>query len=210
MKLTIFGATGGTGKHLAQKALEHGHEVVAYARTPSKLNIQHHNLVIMRGDILDKEQVARAVEGADGVINAIGPNPNSPDDLMENAAKNIVSAMKTHGVARLIWSTGAGVRAPQDEPTLIHKAFGFLLKLISPKVLENSKKGVEVIRNSDLKWTIARAPMLTDEPQTGGYYAGYVGPDLGRALSRQNYAKFMLDLVESDDWVREMPAASDK
>lgn len=210
MKITIFGATGGTGKHLVQKALQRGHEVVAYARTPDKLDIQHNKLRIVEGGIQDREQVAHAVEGADGVISAIGPSPSSPDDLMEIAAKNIVFAMKTHNVERLIWSTGAGVRAPQDEPTLMHKAFGFLLKLISPKILENSQKGAELIRNNDLKWTIARAPMLTDEKPTGEFYVGYVGAKLGRALSRENYAKFMLDLVESDDWVREMPAVSDK
>jgi putative NADH-flavin reductase len=210
MKLTIFGSTGGTGNLLVQKALQRGHAVVAYARNPSKLEIQHDQLSVVTGDIQDKDRVADAIEGADGVINVIGPTPNSPDDLMEIAAKNIVSGMRTHGVERLIWSTGAGIRASQDDPTLMHKAFGFLLKLISPKVLENSKKGVEVIQNSDLKWTFARAPMLTDEVQTGNYYVGYVGSELGRALSRENYANFMLDLVEGDDWVNEMPAASDK
>ena len=210
MKLTIFGATGGTGKQLVQRALQRGHVVVAYARTPSKLNIQHQNLQIVEGDIRDGEQVARAIEGVDGVISALGPGPNSPDDLMERAAENIVSGMKKHGVERLIWSTGAGVRVPQDEPTLMHKAFNFLLKLISPKVLENAMKGVELVQNSDLKWTIARAPMLTDEAQPSNYYIGYVGPELGRGLSRVNYARFMLDLVEGGDWVREMPAASDK
>ena len=210
MKLTIFGATGGTGKYLVRLALEHDHEVVAFTRTPSKLNIQHHNLRMVEGDIQDKEQVTRAIEGADGVISAIGPSPNSPDDLMERAARNILSGMRTHGVKRLIWSTGAGVRAPQDEPTLMHKAFGVLLMLISPKVLENSEKGAQVVQNSDLHWTIARAPMLTDEDKPGNYYVGYVGSELGRALSRVNYARFMLDLVEGEEWVREMPAASDR
>ncbi len=210
MKITIFGATGGTGTHLVQQALQRGHQVVAYARTPSKLAIKHHNLRIVEGDIQDKDRVADAIEGADGVINAIGPTPNSPDDLMETAAQNILQGMKTHAVDRLIWSTGAGVRSPQDEPTLMHKAFGLLLKVISPKVLENSRKGVELIQDSDLKWTIARAPMLTDESEPGNYYVGYVGSELGRALSRENYAKFMLDLVESDDWIQEMPAASNK
>ena len=37
MKLTIFGATGGTGKQLVEQALVAGHEVVVYVRNPSKL-----------------------------------------------------------------------------------------------------------------------------------------------------------------------------
>ena len=210
MKLSIFGGTGKTGQHLVRKALERGHEVIALARTPSKLTIQHQDLTVVEGDVRNPETVDFVIQNADGVINAIGPTPNSPDDLMEKAAENIVSAMKEHGVERLIWSTGAGVKAPQDEPTFMHKAITFLLKLVSSDVLENSLRGAEIVQNSDLKWTIARAPMLTDEPGSGNFYVGFVSSEMGRALSRENFADFMLDLVEGDDWVHEMPASSDK
>lgn len=210
MKITIFGSTGGTGQHLVRKALERGHEVIAFARTPSKLEVQHSDLSIIEGDIRNPEQVSFAVRDANAVINAIGPTPKSPNNLMEKAAENIVSGMQEFGVKRLIWSTGAGVEAPQDEPTLMHKAISFLLKLVSKDVLENSLRGAEIVRNSDLEWTIARAPMLTNEERKGEYRASFVGSDFGRTLSRENYAEFMLDLAEGDEWNQQMPAASDK
>jgi len=210
MKLTIFGASGSTGKHLVRKALERGYEVVAYARTPSKLNIQHANLTIIQGDIREADKVSGAIKGSEGIINVIGPTPGSPDDLMHQAAQNIVSAMIIHGVQRLIWSTGAGVRAPQDNPTIMHKMINFLLKLLSPKVLENALKGAEVVKASGLDWTIARAPMLTDKSNTPNFHVSFVGPEMGRTLSRENFAKFMLELVEANDWVQKMPAVSDK
>ena len=210
MKLTIFGATGKTGQHLVRKALERGHEVIALARTPTKLTIQHEDLTIVQGDVRSDDVVAFAIQDADGVVSAIGPTPNSPSDLMEKAAENIIAGMKKHDVKRLVWSTGAGVEAPQDEPTFMHKAISFLLKLVSKDVLENSLRGAEIVQNSDLKWTIARAPMLTDERESGNFYIGYVGSEMGRALSRENFADFMLDLVEGDEWVFELPAASDR
>ena len=210
MKLTIFGAAGSTGKHLVRKALERGYEVVAYARTPAKLNIQHANLTIIQGDIREADKVSGAIKEADGVINVIGPTPGSPDYLMHQAAENIVTAMKAHEVQRLIWSTGAGVHAPQDEPTLMHKMINFLLKLLSPKVLENALKGAEVVKASGLDWTIARAPMLTDKPGNTNFHVSYVGPEMGRTLSRENFAEFMLEIVETNDWVQKMPAISDK
>lgn len=210
MKLAIFGATGKTGIHLVRKALERGHKVTALARTPSKMNIQHSDLTIIQGDVRDADVVSHVIEDADGVISAIGPTPNSPEDLMVRAAENIVSTMHKHGVDRLIWSTGAGVRAEEDQPTFMHKAINFALKTFAKSALENSLRGVEMVQNSDLEWTIARAPMLTDEPGSGNFYIGYVGSEMGRALSRENFADLMLDLVESDEWVQEMPAASDK
>ena len=209
VKITIFGSTGGTGQHLVRKALERGDEVIAFARTPSKLDIQHNNLTLIEGDAHDSEAVAFAIRDADAVISAIGPAPGAPEDLMQKAAENIISGMQKHGVKRLIWSTGAGVEAPEDEPTFMHKAISFLLKLISKDVLENSLRGAEIIQNSDLDWTIARAPMLTDEGRRQGYHASFVGSEMGRTLSRENYAEFMLDLAEGNSWVQQMPAASD-
>ncbi len=210
MKLTIFGATGGTGQHLVRKALARGHQVVAFARKPSKLDFQHSDLSLVEGDVRDPKQVAFAVRDADAVINAIGPTPGSPDDLMQKAAENIISGMNEHGAKRLIWSTGAGVETPEDQPTFMHKAISVLLKLVAKDVLENSSRGAEIVRESSLDWTIARAPMLTNEERKSGYQASFVGPELGRTLSRENYAEFMLDLAESDEWLQELPAASDQ
>ena len=210
MKISIFGSTGGTGQHIVRKALERGHEVVAFARTPSKLDIQHNNLSTIQGDVRDPEAVASAIDEADAVICAIGPTPGAPEDLMQKAAENILLGMQKHGVMRLIWSTGAGVEAPEDEPTFMHKAISLLLKLISKDVLKNRSRGAELVRNSDLEWTIARAPMLTDEAKGNSYLASFVGPGMGRTLSRENFAEFMLDLAESNDWMRQMPAASDQ
>ena len=183
--------------------------MVAFARMPEKLNVHHNNLSVLEGDVRDYEAVALAIQDADAVINTIGPHPGSLDDLMEKAAENIVSGMVKRNVKRLICSTGAGVEAPQDEPTFMHKAISSLLKLVSRDILENSLRGAEIVRESNLDWTIARAPMLTDEGRKNGYRISFVGLTLGRTLSRENFAEFMLDLAESGEWVGQMPAASD-
>lgn len=209
MQLTIFGASGKTGGHLIRKALERGHQVIAYVRTPSKIDLQHQNLTIVQGDVRAAETVSFAIKGSDGVITVISPTPDSPDDLMAQAARHILSGMQEHGVNRLIWSTGAGVRAAEDDPTLIHKAIEFLLKLAAKDVFENARRGVAVVKDSDLDWTIARAPMLTDEARKKDYRVSYVDSNMGRSLSRENFAAFMLDLVESDDYLHDMPAVSE-
>lgn len=49
MKLVVFGATGGTGIQIVEQALAAGHTVTAFLRTPSKLSIQHSNLVLFQG-----------------------------------------------------------------------------------------------------------------------------------------------------------------
>jgi uncharacterized protein YbjT (DUF2867 family) len=44
MKITVFGATGGTGRLLVEQVLASGYQVVAFARNPSKLNIKNEHL----------------------------------------------------------------------------------------------------------------------------------------------------------------------
>lgn len=53
MKVTIFGGTGATGQLVIQKALSAGHSVTAFARTPSKISIQHVNLIVIDGGLTE-------------------------------------------------------------------------------------------------------------------------------------------------------------
>lgn len=53
MKLVIFGATGTVGEQAVQQALEQGHAVTAFARNLTKLNIQHPQLRLAQGDVMD-------------------------------------------------------------------------------------------------------------------------------------------------------------
>jgi putative NADH-flavin reductase len=57
MKITVFGATGGTGKQLVEQAPGAEYEVVAYVRNPSKLNITHEHLTVVRVNCLTKRRL---------------------------------------------------------------------------------------------------------------------------------------------------------
>lgn len=210
MKLTVFGATGGTGRLIVQKALEAGYKVTAYARTPSKLDIKDEKLKIVQGELTELAAVASAIEGADAVLSGLGAVRGGSSEVMVPAAKSILAGMKKHNVKKLIWATGAGVPDSQDQPTFMNKVIGFLLKLTAKEVLEDSLAGVEMIKASDVDWVIARGPMLTDEPGSGNYRAGYVSKEMGRVLSRENFADFMLKQLESSEWLHKMPAISDE
>jgi putative NADH-flavin reductase len=210
MKLTIFGATGRTGQYLVEQALAAGHEVTAFVRSPEKLTIQDDNLTVYKGDVFNAEQVAGAIAGADAVLSVLGPVRGGPEGLMTASAANIIAGMKQHGVRRLVWSTGAGVNAPQDKPTLMQKLIGLALKVAAGSVMRDSAAGVALVQQSGLDWVIVRGPMLTDEGYNGRYQATFAGPEMNRTLARGNFAHFMLAQVDNDQWLHQMPAVSDK
>jgi putative NADH-flavin reductase len=208
MKILIFGATGGTGIEIVKQALEAGHEVTAFVRTPAKMTIQHSKLKLVTGDVMDAAAVETAVSGQDAVISALGPSRPPVPGMMETAAQNIVTAMKKVGIRRLISTTGAGVRHPQDQPKLIDHLMKGLLTLLAGHVLRDSAANVQVICASDLDWTIVRFPRLLDGPHSGKYHVGYLGKDSGSQLSRADGADFVLRELAQGKFIHQMPVIS--
>lgn len=208
MKLTIFGATGGTGQELVKQALAEGHTVTVYARTPAKLGITHERLKVVQGTMAEPDKISQAVAGAEVVLSALGPTSNTPARPLTQGMQHIIAAMKQHHVKRLIAATGAGVADPNDKPQLIGRLFGLALRLFARHVLADSQGMVAAIRNSDLDWTLARAPRLHDKPGSGQIKVGYAGQGPGTQLARADFARFMLDQLHTDTWLRKAPMLS--
>jgi putative NADH-flavin reductase len=171
-------------------ALAQGPTVTAFVRRPEAVTIQDPNLTVIQGDILDKEAVRKAVAGQDVVLSALGTR-NGPAVLPEGT-RNILEAMKEHGVRRSLWvsSFGAGDSIKQMSwlaQNLIVK--GFLRQTIQEKDAQE-----QVIRELGQDWIIARPGGLTDGPLTGKYRCMVdLHEKIGRpTISRADVADFLL------------------
>ena len=60
MKISVFGATGGTGNQVVTQALEAGHEVTIFVRNTSHLTIQNEKLTVVTGDVFDAQALGPA------------------------------------------------------------------------------------------------------------------------------------------------------
>jgi len=208
MKIVVFGASRGTGLHVVRQALEAGHHVRAFVRSPDKFDVKHENLTVFKGDSMDAVAVDNAIAGQDAVISALGPTRPAVPHMMETSAKNIIAGMKKQGVRRLISTTGAGVRQPEDRPKFIDHFMSFLLNLLAREVVLDSAANVRVIHSSDLEWTIVRFPRLMDGAHTGKFRVGYVGKDSSSRLSRADAADFILKELVEKKWVKKLPLVS--
>ncbi|NDJ55114.1 MAG: SDR family oxidoreductase [Chloroflexi bacterium] len=209
MNVTIFGATGRTGRHLVEQALAAGHQVTAFARSPSKLDdLKAQNLQIVQGTIEQPERVEEAVREADVVVSALGPTENKPTFTVTKGTQYILDAMKKHGVQRIIVSAGMGVPDPHDEPKFINHAINVILNLVSRHVVADMSQVVDTVRSSDVEWVVVRVPMLTDDPATGEIKVGYVGKGVGGRLSRADMAHFMLEQIDDPQYLQKAPAIS--
>jgi putative NADH-flavin reductase len=188
--------------------LDAGHEVVAFARTPSKLDVDDERLSIVQGDVRNAQAVAEAVGGADAVLSVLGPTRNTPAGAIRQGMEHVLEAMRTHGVQRLVAVVGAGVRDPQDRPGLLDKAIGALLRLTARDVYEEMVGVAEHVRGSGLEWTLVRVPVLTDAPGMGEVRVGYLGGEVGVRLSREDLVGFMLDQLEDETYLCQAPVIS--
>lgn len=204
MRITVFGATGRTGVPLVRQALDRGHEVVAFARSTGAIPVEDEALTVVEGDAYTGEGVEAAVEGADAVVSVLGQTDAGPDDLLTVAGDHVLAAMQAAGVERLVTLVGAGVREPGEDVPLSGRVMGAALKLLARDVLRDAEDHVRRVRETDLAWTVVRVPRLSDEAGTGEYRAGDLA--LGfESVARADVARFILDCLADELYVREMP-----
>lgn len=215
MRIAILGASGRTGAHVLKRALEAGHEVVAFARTPDKIGLRHERLFVRaldlaRGDAA--EILADGLAGARAVVSALGPDTKGKP-VMAAAAEATLAAARKAGTGRLVWMTGAGVKLEGDAPSLVRTVVRGIMSLAAGEVLRDSEAAARLIAGSDLDWTIVRAPMLNDDPPSGRLEASRT-PPRPAALSRDEIAGFLLDCAAggggagADRWSRAAPFLS--
>lgn len=209
MRVVVFGATGGTGKLLIQQAIANSYQVVAYARYPSKIDFKSEQLTIVKGELSDEKSIENAINGADAVISLLGPRGDSKHKPLTNGMKNIVKAMKTKSVRRLVASSTLSVRDPEDKPNFTVSLMVGIVKTTMHAAYDDIIEAAEVIRGSDLDWTIVRVATLNNKPKAGTVKVGYVGSgQVGLDISRADFADFMLKQVEDKRHIRQAPSIS--
>lgn len=207
--IALFGANGKTGKRVLTRALAAGHHVRALVRNPQAVEVTDERLTVLPGDVLDAEAVSRTVEGSDVVLSLFGQVKGSPKALQTDGTRNIVAAMKAHGVTRIVSLSGGGMRvAGKDKPKFADHVMKLLLKTMAGHVLADAENHAEVLKASGLDWTIVRGPRLLETPGTGSYRVGWVGVGTGMEISRDDLADFIMTQVEDRNFVHEMPFVS--
>lgn len=207
--IAVFGGTGRTGRHVIEQALAAGHDVRALARSASSMTSRDARLTVIEGDVLDAAAVGRVIEGSAAVISVFGQVKGSPPTLQTDGTRTITEAMARHGVRRIVSLSGGGLPDPaHDQPKVADRIIRVLLKMLSPKVLDDARGHLRVLQESGLDWTVVRGPRLQDKPYTGTYRVGWVGVDSSTTVGRADLAEFILLQVEDTTFVRRLPMVS--
>lgn len=207
MKIFIVGGTGGTGRQVIEQALSEGHFVTALVRNPVKLKIDHPNLDVIKGNILEPTTFEHAIKENEVVISALGHNRFFiKTNILSEGTKNIVNAMEKHKVKRFICITSMGVNDSRFKLGLYYTLF--VIPVILLFYFLDKEKQERIIQRSSLDWTIVRPGQLTNGKKRTTYRHGtklgsYI---LTKMISRADVAHFILQELKKGSYIKKCPS----
>ncbi len=212
MKVTIFGATGFSGKSILAETLKQGLEVTVLVRDASKVQIKHKNLRVVEGNVLDAPTVASVLNHQEAVIQCLGvggKGDGKPTTFISDATKVIVDEMQKQQIKRFIAVSNVGAgNSIAFQPW-------FFTKIILPyfmqwlKVIIDDKNRMEpIIMNSNLDWTIVRCPNILDKPAKGNCNATLDGKGLKLSITLPDLSKFIVDQLRDTTFNKQAPCVS--
>ena len=209
MRLTVLGAAGRTGEGVLTRALDAGHAVTAVdIERPDVPGGLAGDLRVIEGSETELPVVREAVADADAVIHVAGHTDAAPDRVLSLGAKQTVAAMDAEGVDRLVTLASTAVRTDKD-PSWIHGTLArALLRVIDAEALRDADAHVRHVTGSDLDWTVLRAPQLGSREATGSYRLGYEAVSPLHEIPRGDVAAALIDVVDGDRWVGELPVVA--
>ncbi|WP_051742874.1 NAD(P)-dependent oxidoreductase, partial [Kitasatospora sp. MBT66] len=188
-------------------AAEAGHSTVAFARDPLALADARPS-TIRQGDVLDPDAVARAVEGADAVVSALGIGYSRAATTVYSAGTDhILKAMRATGVSRVVCvSTTSMSPVPWRAAPFQRAITSWVLHpMLRRPYADMARMERFLLEDTELDWTLVRAARLTGGRARGRYRTA-VGRRLPGAwsISRADLAHYLLAALQEPAARREV------
>ena len=209
--VAMLGATGMVGGYVLDEALSRGYNVRVLARTPAKLDDYAQafpdRISIVQGDALVYEDIVALLKGSDAVVSALGPvkaDGKAAKTLNTTATEHVLLAMTGEGIDRYVLVAGAAVVMPGDKRSFTGSMIRQSALLVLRSAVKDKQAEYDRLAASDAAWTFVRPPRILDESYEKPPIASLETPS-SWSLRAGELAVFLLDQLETDEYVREGP-----
>lgn len=210
--LLVLGGSGRTGIHVLRQAADRGHRVRALVRNPDAVDAPA-GVELIAGSPAEIDDIRRAAEGADAVVSALNNSrasdnpwakPVSPPTFMTDATRDTLTVMQEQSIRRIAVASTQGAG---DSWNTLNPLFKALIKTSGIRHGYTDHHGVDaLVHASDLDWVLVRSVALTDKTLNGPLRAALAGTEKsGMSVSRTEVARFLLDSIGDDTWLRQAP-----
>ncbi|MEX2275332.1 MAG: NAD(P)H-binding protein [Actinomycetota bacterium] len=188
MRVTVFGATGATGRLVVREGLDRGLDLTAFTRSADA--VFDASVRVATGDARDAGAVRAAVEDTDAVVSVLGIGSRTePTTDLSEATRTITTAMASSGVRRIVITANTSVF--DDEAVTGPYA----------AAAQEHRRDVAILRDGETAWSVLAPPWLKDDPPIGSYRHALDVPAPGRSITRGDLAAAVLDALGHDDWI---------
>lgn len=199
MNILVLGGTGRVGSQIVILALQDKHHVTVLVRTPEKIQIDNDHLTIIQGDVLNKEDVVRSMQGIDVVISALSTDGGT---TLTESMPHIIEAMENEGIKRIITIGTAGILQSRTSQDLLRYQSSESKRKLT-RAAEEHHKVYDLLKQSSLDWTIVCPTYLPDGEPLGEYRVERdFLPEDGGKIHVPDTAEFTYRQIKSNDYMK--------
>ena len=209
MKIAILGSTGFVGNVLLARAIDNGYNVRTLVRNPDKLGHNKNKVEFIQGDISQTDKINECFCGAQAVISTVPPEANTKEpEKYALIMSDLISTMKKNGIKRFIHIGGAAHDGGVNENWTFQRRFLriFLNVTWKPGLIAKQLEW-ETLKKSDIEWILVRPPHIVKGKSKGTLFADERNLH-GSKIHVEDLVDFMLEQLESDQWLRKAPLVS--
>jgi putative NADH-flavin reductase len=197
-KIIVFGGTGDVGQIIVSKLINKGKTVFVLTRQDKK---SKDNLIYVRGSVLDEIIIEQIIKPTDEIIVALGFN-NSSHDTMSRGTANIISTMKKKGTRRLICLSAQGAGDSWNDMPEDFKKMVLVDDILSASFKDHGIQE-DIIKQSNLDWTIVKPSEIVDDEETGTYTINQFTSESIFQISNRDVAQFIATELAERKYIRQ-------
>ncbi len=206
-----MGGSHGIGLETVKILLKQGHHVTLFSREATKVNLSNPNLHLLAGDALNEGDVNAAIEAKDAVVQTLGVPLNlrlivGPINFFSSATQILITAMERTSTRRLLAVTGFGAGNSYQAISCLEK---LPFEIIFGNAYRDKSIQENLIKNSNLDWTLVRPGVLTNQRFTRPCRVR-LNPTEWRngIVSRAAVADFIVSAIEDQGMIGAEPVLS--
>ena len=205
-KVFVAGGTKGVGRHVVDRLLEQGSQVVVLARSgdvAKELNAID-GVTAVNGDAFDQKSVENAMDGCDAAVSTLGGSTKDEGRRVDyEGNNNVIESAGILGVTRVVLVTSIGCGSSKDAAP--ESVFETLRDVLLAK---EKAENVLIKYYTNTNWTIIRPGGLMSEPATGNAILTEDNTAIG-SIHREDVAALIVLALNSPKTERKILSAID-
>uniref|UniRef100_W5NBC4 Biliverdin reductase B n=1 Tax=Lepisosteus oculatus TaxID=7918 RepID=W5NBC4_LEPOC len=192
--VALFGATGMTGLVTLPQAVGAGYNVTVLVRDPSRLPPDHKASRVVVGDVLNKEDVKKTLEGQDAAIIILGTGNDLSESERWEPTAFILNSINFRGLL-------VNLMCPLPTTAFLLGDRGRVPPPLVP-ITEDHDRMHRLLKESGLDYVAVMPPHIADNHPLTERYTVTENMLKGKVISKYDLGHFFVHCLSTTDWDR--------